>query len=80
MFNLCLSILNEAEDGWKTYNIPEGLGDGFIYDALELDNGDIWIATWSGANRVTGGRLDDRDGRVARVLGVFGRLPDREDD
>jgi ligand-binding sensor domain-containing protein len=47
-----LSLLNDTEDGWKTYNIPEGLGDGFIYDALELPNGDIWIATWSGANRV----------------------------
>jgi hypothetical protein len=42
-----LSILNEAEDGWHTYNIPDGLGDGFIYDALQLDNGDVWIATWS---------------------------------
>jgi ligand-binding sensor domain-containing protein len=71
-----LSILNEAEDGWKTYNIPEGLGDGFIYDALELDNGDIWIATWSGANRVTGGRLDDRDSwDLYTVANTGGALP-----
>ena len=56
-----LSILNEAEDDWRIYNIPDGLGDGFIYDALQLDNGDVWIATWSGANRVRGGDLDDRD-------------------
>jgi len=55
-----LSILNEEDQTWKTYNIPDGLGDGFIYDVVELDNGDVWIATWSGANRVRGGDLDDR--------------------
>ena len=26
---------------------------------LETDNGDLWIATWSGANRVRKGKLDD---------------------
>ena len=55
-----LSILNEEDETWKTYNIPDGLGDGFIYDVLELENGDVWIATWSGVNRVRGGNLDDR--------------------
>ncbi len=71
-----LSILNEAEDGWKTYNIPDGLGDGFIYDALVLDNGDMWIATWSGANRVRGGNLDDRDSwDLYTVANTGGALP-----
>jgi len=55
-----LSILNAEDETWKTYNIPDGLGDGFIYDVLELENGDVWIATWSGVNRVRGGDLDDR--------------------
>jgi len=55
-----LSHMNEDGETWKTYNIPDGLGDGFIYDLLEMDNGDVWIATWSGANRVRGGDLDDR--------------------
>ena len=55
-----LSLFNEATETWKHYNIPEGLGDAFIYDAIEVANGDIWIATWSGANRVRGGALDDR--------------------
>jgi len=55
-----LSILNEEDQAWKNYNIPDGLGDGFIYDVLKLDNGDVWIATWSGVNRVRGGDLDDR--------------------
>ena len=71
-----LSVLNEAEDGWKTYNIPDGLGDGFIYDALQLENGDAWIATWSGANRVRGGDLDDRDSwDLYTVANTSGALP-----
>jgi ligand-binding sensor domain-containing protein len=55
-----MSILDEATQSWKTYNIPQGLGDAFVYDVLEAENGDIWIATWSGANRVREGKLDDR--------------------
>jgi len=55
-----MSILDQQTETWKTYNIPDGLGDGFIYDVLKLENGDVWIATWSGVNRVRGGNLDDR--------------------
>lgn len=54
-----MSLLDEATGKWRTYNIPQGLGDAFVYDALKTDNGDIWIATWSGANRIRGGNLDD---------------------
>ena len=54
-----LSVLDETNDTWKHYNIPDGLGDAFIYDAIEVANGDIWIATWSGVTRVRGGKLDD---------------------
>ncbi len=55
-----LSLLNPADNTWETYNIPEGLGDAFVYDVLEVDNGDVWIATWSGVNRIRGGTLKDR--------------------
>lgn len=55
-----LSLLDENTGKWKTYNIPEGLGDAFVYDVITAKNGDIWIATWSGANRIRGGDLDDR--------------------
>jgi ligand-binding sensor domain-containing protein len=55
-----LSLLDEKSGKWKTYNIPEGLGDAFVYDVLTAANGDIWIATWSGVNRIRGGNLDDR--------------------
>jgi hypothetical protein len=55
-----LSLLDDKTGRWKTYNIPEGLGDAFVYDVITAANGDIWIATWSGVNRVRGGNLDDR--------------------
>ncbi|MGB5081966.1 MAG: two-component regulator propeller domain-containing protein [Burkholderiales bacterium] len=55
-----LSLLDEGAQKWETYNVPQGLGDAFVYDVLAASNGDLWIATWSGANRVRGGALDDR--------------------
>jgi ligand-binding sensor domain-containing protein len=55
-----LSLLDDKSGKWKTYNIPEGLGDAFVYDVITAANGDIWIATWSGVNRIRGGHLDDR--------------------
>src|SRR5574343_581109 len=55
-----LSLLDEKTGKWKSYNIPEGLGDAFVYDVITATNGDIWIATWSGVNRIRGGNLDDR--------------------
>lgn len=54
-----LSQFDEANASWQHFNIPDGLGDAFVYDVLEVANGDIWIATWSGANRVRGGDLRD---------------------
>ncbi len=39
--------------------MPNGLGDAFVYDVLETSDGDIWIATWSGANRILGGKMDE---------------------
>ncbi len=54
-----MSILNEKDNSWTHYNIPEGLGDAFVYDVLETRTGDLWIATWSGVNRIRGGKLDD---------------------
>ncbi|SIR27265.1 Two component regulator propeller [Aromatoleum tolulyticum] len=54
-----MSMLDEKTGAWDTYNIPEGLGDAFVYDVVETRSGDIWIATWSGVNRVRGGKLKD---------------------
>ncbi len=54
-----LSIYDPAADSWTNYNIPAGLADQFVYDVETDTNGDYWIATWSGANRVKGGKLDD---------------------
>lgn len=55
-----LSLFDAKTETWRNYNIPEGLGDPFVYDVITARNGDIWIATWSGVNRVRGGNLDDR--------------------
>ncbi|OGT22264.1 MAG: regulator [Gammaproteobacteria bacterium RBG_16_57_12] len=54
-----MSTYNPQTDQWKNYNIPQGLADQFVYDALVTPNGDVWLATWSGANRIRGGNLDD---------------------
>jgi len=71
-----LAILDEENETWKIYNIPDGLGDGFVYDAIELGNGDVWIATWSGANRVRGGALDDKSAwDLYTVANTLGGLP-----
>ncbi len=55
-----LSLLDPVSGKWRNYNVPHGLADAFVYEVLEASNGDLWIATWSGANRVRGGRLDER--------------------
>lgn len=55
-----LSFLDEKTGRWENFNVPEGLGDAFVYDVLQASNGDLWIATWSGVNRVRGGALRDK--------------------
>ena len=54
-----LSVYNPKTDQWKNLNIPDGLADQFVYDVQKVANGDVWIATWSGVNRVRGGALED---------------------
>ena len=71
-----LAMYDEAADQWQIYNVPEGLGDAFVYDALEAENGDVWIATWTGVNRVVGGKLDDpKAWEVYTVDNTQGGLP-----
>ena len=71
-----LSLFDEANNDWTNYNIQHGLGDAFIYDLLQLPNGDIWIATWSGANLIKGGHLDDREAWTTfTVASTDGGLP-----
>jgi len=55
-----LSLLDAKTQQWETYNVPDGLGDAFVYDVLKAKNGDLWVATWSGVNRIRGGDLKDR--------------------
>jgi len=53
-----LALLDEASEEFQIVNIPEGLADAFVYDSLVDADGDLWIATWSGLNRVRGGDVD----------------------
>ena len=55
-----LTLLDEKTGKTENINVPEGLGDAFVYDMLKAKNGDLWIATWSGVNRIRGGALRDR--------------------
>jgi ligand-binding sensor domain-containing protein len=71
-----LSLLDEKTGTWETYNIPDGLGDAFVYDLLKAANGDVWIATWSGVNRIRGGQLKDRSKwELHTVESTAGGLP-----
>jgi len=54
-----LSVFDTKSEKWKNYNIPDGLADQFVYDVQRVSNGDVWIATWSGVNRVKQGKFDD---------------------
>lgn len=54
-----LAVMKPEGKGWDIFNVPEGLADAFVYSVIEARNGDVWIATWSGANRVIGGNLGD---------------------
>lgn len=56
-----MGILDSETGNWENINVPQGLADAFVYEVLEFSNGDVWIATWSGANRVKGGDLWNRD-------------------
>lgn len=55
-----MSLYDAVNDKWENFNIPDGLGDAFVYGALKASNGDVWVATWSGANRIRGGALRER--------------------
>ena len=73
-----MSVFDPATGKWKNYNIPEGLADQFVYDVDKAANGDVWIATWSGANRVRGGAFDDpRAWQTFDVDNTDGGLPNR---
>jgi len=71
-----LSLLNKESGEWSNYNVPQGLADAFVYEVLTASNGDVWIATWSGANRIIGGDLADRSKWITyTVENTNGGLP-----
>jgi len=71
-----LSLFNVEKNEWVNMNIPQGLADQFVYDVEVMDNGDVWIATWSGANLIKGGNfLDENAWQTYTVENTNGGLP-----
>ncbi|HEY5603464.1 MAG TPA: two-component regulator propeller domain-containing protein [Gammaproteobacteria bacterium] len=71
-----MSVFDTKTQTWKNYNIPDGLADQFVYDIDEDAQGNFWIATWSGANFVPGGNLNDKTGwKTYTVKNTHGGLP-----
>jgi ligand-binding sensor domain-containing protein len=71
-----MSVFDPGTEKWKNYNIPNGLADQFVYDIDEDPKGNFWIATWSGANFVAGGNLDDSKGwKTYTIKNTNGGLP-----
>lgn len=71
-----MSVMDLKTEKWVNYNIPQGLADQFVYDVQVMDNGDVWIATWSGANLIRGGAFDDPAAWVTyTVKNTNGGLP-----
>lgn len=55
-----LALLDEKTERWEAIGAAEGLADEFVADVLAAANGDVWIATGSGVNRVRGGEFRER--------------------
>ena len=71
-----LALFDPEVDSWQIVNIPQGLADQFVYDVMKLANGDVWIATWSGANLVRAGDFDNPDAwETFTVENTNGGLP-----
>jgi ligand-binding sensor domain-containing protein len=68
-----LSHLNGNQ--WKNYNTPQGLNDAFVYD-IEIDKNVLWLATWSGVNRVTGNPSERKNWQSFTVKNTEGGLID----
>jgi ligand-binding sensor domain-containing protein len=60
---------------WHPYNTPQGLNDAFVYD-IEFHKKTLWIATWSGANQVTGNPKQKKNWRSFTVENTDGGLID----
>ena len=68
--------LSRTEAGkWINFNTPQGLNDAFVYDQ-EFTKNTIWIATWSGANRVRGDPLSRNSWESFTVENTNGGLID----
>lgn len=49
-----LSLLSDDEKSFRRFSAKKGLSNNTIYGILEDNNGDIWISTNAGLNRING--------------------------
>lgn len=61
---------------WHNINTPQGLCDSFVYDLKFDDNDTLWIATWSGVNRVRGDLFDRKSWKSFTKKNTKGGLID----
>jgi len=64
-----------ANKKWTNINTPQGLNDAFVYD-IKFNKTSMWIATWSGANRVKGDPLISESWTSFTVKNTNGGLID----
>jgi ligand-binding sensor domain-containing protein len=62
-------------DKWINLNTPQGLNDSFVYD-VKFANSTVWIATWSGVNKVKGNPLNRKSWTSYTVKNTNGGLID----
>lgn len=60
---------------WVNINTPHGLNDSFVYD-LAFTGDTLWIATWSGVNRVRGDPFSRKSWEAFTVENTQGGLID----
>ena len=68
-----LSLMKNKK--WININTPHGLNDSFVYDQ-KFSKNDMWIATWSGANKVTGNPFSEASWKSFTVENTNGGLID----
>ena len=60
---------------WHNFNTPQGLNDSFVYD-IKFDKNTIWLATWSGINKITGNPESRKNWQSFTVENTDGGLID----
>lgn len=79
--SLCHALISEG--GRNTYDLDDGLSNGYVTSMAEDSRGGIWVATESGLNRFDGKRFinytKENSGLPANELNAVAQDPDNPD-